>query len=302
MIRSAVVLAGCLVAGYATTVVAEEVARQKAYAELIAEDNPAAYWSFAETEGKEVGSFAGGKTSLPGQLEQAATLGKAGPRSQLYPLFDDGNRALTLTGAGAFVRVADPGQQSILDFDNGDSITIEAWVKPNSVAEDQQVYIVGKGRTNNKGFPRDNQNYALRLRGMSGTARVSFLFRKAATAESPEAFHRWNSDLGFHVDGSWHHVAIVYTFGKPEHVRAYVDGQQSGGSWDMGGPTSDAPIVDNDEFWIGSASGGNPGNTFQAYLINGFFYTIIPYFNKKQILAIKISYACFCAYICLVAC
>jgi hypothetical protein len=240
---------------------AERVTPSKSYAELIHEDGPVVHWSFGESEGTETAATLRGGETLIGRLQGKAALGNPGPTGEEYPLFSVGNRSLTITGAKDFVRVRDPGDDSLLDFANGEAITIEAWVNPSSVGNDQQVYIVGKGRTHNKQFASDNQNYALRLRGIGGSARVSFLFRKAATAQSPQAFHRWNSDAGFLVDGTWHHVAIVYEFGKPENVRAYVDGQPSGGSWDMGGPTTDPPVVDNDEVWIGSSMGGSLGNT-----------------------------------------
>jgi len=246
---------------FVSTSSAEEVARSKSYAELIREDEPVAHWSFGESEGAETGATLGGGETLPGHMEGKAALGNPGPTANEYPRFDEGNRSLTITGAQSFVRVRDPGDASLLDFANGETITIEAWVNPSAVGNDQQVYIVGKGRTQNKEFGSDNQNYALRLRGMGGTARVSFLFRKAATDQAPSAFHRWNSDAGFLVDGTWHHVAVVYEFGKPEHVRAYVDGQRSAGTWDMGGATTDPPVVDNDEVWIGSSMGGSLGNT-----------------------------------------
>jgi len=246
-------------------VVGEELVRSESYAALIARDQPVAYWRFDEPEGRRIESYSV-RADLAGTLVGGARLGFPGPRRDEYPLFDEHNQSLSLVGAKSFARVADPGADSALDFSNGDEITIEAWVRPEALAEGQQVYIVGKGRTNNEGFPRENQNYALRLRGMSGTARVSFLFRRAASGGEREEYHRWNSSVGFVPDGTWHHVAIVYAFGHPERARAYIDGQESGGTWDMGGPTAGAPVVDDDELWIGSALGGSLGNTLQGQL------------------------------------
>ncbi|MBP86396.1 MAG: hypothetical protein CMJ64_06735 [Planctomycetaceae bacterium] len=237
----------------------------KEYRDLIREDQPVAYWDFSEEDGKTVTSSVG-EPKLSGTLEDSAKLGSAGPRPTEYPRFAKENRALTVNGSKAYIRVADPGEDSQLDFANGDALTIEAWVRPEAIPNDQQVYIVGKGRTNNKGFPRDNQNYALRLRWMNGATHVSFLFRSVSAKDSSQQFNRWNSTVGFIADGAWHHVAIVYEFGNGEKVRAYVDGEQSAGTWDMGGPTKDQPVVDNDELWIASASGGNPGNSFRGQL------------------------------------
>ena len=34
----------------------------------------------------------------------------------------------------------------------------------------------------------------------------------------------------------------------------------------MGGPTDQGPVVDDDELWIGSSMGGNPGSTFHGLI------------------------------------
>ena len=63
-------------------------------------------------------------------------------------------------GSGTFKPVA-------FDFDNGDAITLEAWVKPASFTG-QHVYIISKGRTESSGAKGINQNWALRLRKQKG--------------------------------------------------------------------------------------------------------------------------------------
>src|SRR5207244_4021 len=79
-----------------------------------------------------------------------------------------------------------------------------------------------------------------------------------------EDFHRWTSKTGFETDGDWHHVAVSYAFGKADSVHGYIDGQPVDGVWDYGGATSEGPVVDDDELWIGSASALNPGNSFHG--------------------------------------
>ena len=54
-----------------------------------------------------------------------------GPRSPIYPAFTADNKALVLE-APAWLSIADEPQESRFDFDNGDAITLEAWVKPAS--------------------------------------------------------------------------------------------------------------------------------------------------------------------------
>ncbi len=260
LLSQTVVILFCLFAG--SVLAGEDSKPPETHRQRVLRDRPVAYWCFDEDQGNVAVSQIEQEKKFAGTLEGAAKLGQPGPRGKVYPDFNDQNRALTLGSGKSLIRIGDPGDDGFLDFADGDSITMEAWVKPQSLADGQQVYIVGKGRTNNDGFPRENQNYALRLRGIGGAAHVSFLFRTA----TKQQYHRWNSDLGFLVDGMWHHVAVVYTFGKPDEIRAYVDGQESVGSWDMGGPTTEPPVVDNDEVWIGSSLGGSPGCTFHGQI------------------------------------
>jgi len=235
------------------------------YARTILADKPIGYWTMEGQEEKLVQNHASSGSALDGRPVNNVVPGQAGPRSPDYPLFTNENRALLLGQPAGWVVISDPGDQSPLDFDNGDSITIEAWINLQSLAEGQQVYILGKGRTNNPDVASENQNYSLRMRGMEGTARVSFLFRNADNRPGQQDdFHRWNSKRGLVVDGRWHHVAFVYTFGDPDSARAVIDGQPGDGRWEMGGPTRKPPVVDNDELWIGSSMGGNPGNSFQG--------------------------------------
>ena len=78
------------------------------------------------------------------------------------------NRAAHFTGQGEHFALDDPGKDSPLDFGRGDEITLEAWVQLEGISDGQQIYIVGKGRHMRPGYEADNQNYALRLRGMEG--------------------------------------------------------------------------------------------------------------------------------------
>jgi len=38
-------------------------------------------------------------------------------------------------------------------------------------------------------------------------------------------WHRWTSDDGFEPGSGWHHVAVTYTFGKPESLRGWLYGE-----------------------------------------------------------------------------
>lgn len=242
----------------------EKTGESLPYSEIVIADDPVAYWRFEEKDGETVSSTGG--TELVGIVQGAVKLGQEGPRPSLFPLFAQDNRAFSIQGSGNFIRVKDPGEASPLVFTNGDTVTLEAWVNLRELGENRQIYIVGKGRTQNKGVEAENQNYALRLRGVGGSARISFLFRSAEDAEEKPAFHRWNSDVGFLPGSDWHHVAVTYTFGDPKSIRGYLDGQPVTGTWDYAGATKRAPIVDDDELWIGSSMGGSGSSTFNGWI------------------------------------
>ena len=168
---------------------------------------------------------------------------------------------MVLDGKGDYVRVPDNGEHGSLDFHQGDPITIEAWIRLDSIRNGQNVYIVGKGRTHLL-KARENQNFALRMRGVSDEARLSFLFRSQASESDPSQWHRWTTSGGIRADGIWHHVAISYRFGDSKTIKGYLDGKSAKGKWDMDGPTDRAPVVDDDELWIGSSMGGSGSNSF----------------------------------------
>ncbi|KAF0170507.1 MAG: hypothetical protein FD161_4599 [Limisphaerales bacterium] len=192
-----------------------------------------------------------------------------GPRPPEFPDFDAGNTAVQLDGNGARFTFDDPGGGSGFDFTNGDAITLEAWVKLDDLRPGENLYVIGKGRTGAAGFTADNQNWALRVREQRGRACVSFLFATvpvSGTPKSDQHWHRWTTAEGFAPKSGWHHIALTYRFGEPASVRGWLDGQSLPGAWDIGGPTTAPPVVDNDAVWIGSSSGGAPANSFRGAL------------------------------------
>ncbi|MFM8272001.1 MAG: DUF1549 domain-containing protein, partial [Gemmata sp.] len=216
-------------------------------------DAPVAAWHFNSTD-------------EPGVTKGQAKFLEVGPRSPVYPGFAGTNAAMLFGPANPSVTVREADlPKANLRFGQGDSITIEAWVKVAELKDGSYAYIVGKGRNKKAGFPEKNQNYALRLKGVKGEACVSFLFASAPTNDKQAEWHRWTSLKGF-TSGGWHHVAVVYTFGKPESVRGYIDGNPLKGAWDEGGATTRAPVSDADDLVIGTGNGGGAGNSFRGWL------------------------------------
>ncbi len=195
-----------------------------------------------------------------------AKLLEPGPRPPVYPAFNDANTALAFTDKTPTVTVREADSpKANLRFTTGDSITLEAWVKVSELKDGAYAYLIGKGRNGAKGFPEKNQNYALRLKGEKGGTRISFLFGSESAKDQPSDWHRWTSDRGFNTAG-WHHVAVVYTFGKPKSVKGYIDGEAVGGTWDMGGATERGPVSDADDITIGTGNGGGASNSFRGWL------------------------------------
>lgn len=234
------------------------------YSELVLRDGPVAYWRFDEGYGAVGGEAAADlKTSLVGSV----AFGTPGPRYESYPAFGPDNAAATFGEGGDYIRVKDPGDKSLLDFDKGDAITLEAWVNPASIAKGRNIYVVGKGRTLLPGTLPNNHNYAVRLWNRDGRGgQVSFLFRAKGTERKSgtDHWHRWTSDEAIAPGSGWHHIVLGYTFGRKDDPSAFIDGRPVKGAWDYGGATENAPVVDNDELWIGSTLSGSVGNSFHG--------------------------------------
>jgi hypothetical protein len=130
----------------------------------------------------------------------------------------------------------------------------------------QQVYLVGKGRNGSKQFGDKNQNYALRLKGVKGGAAIGFLFTSRAEGGQPAEWHRWWSAESFQLNAGWHHVAVAYTFGKKDGLRGYIDGAEVKGTWDMGGATDRAPVVDGDTVVVGTGYTRGTVETLDGWL------------------------------------
>ena len=221
------------------------------------ENETVASWDFGSEESTPLESHGGVHRDQPG------------PRPPEFPDFDEQNTAVLLDGEGSHYSFDDPGLASKFDFTNGDAIALEAWVNVRLLKSGENLYVISKGRTGDPEFARDNQNWALRIREVSGQARASFLF-STPVLKSPEArdshWHRWTSSKGFKASTGWHHISVAYRFGEPDSMRGWIDGAAVEGTWDMGGETKEAPVVDDDAIWIGSSQGGAAANSFRGSL------------------------------------
>lgn len=224
-----------------------------------------------------------------GQSQPGAWLGKygtpdKGPRPPQYPDFETDNQAMSFTGHEGALVIKDHERGGFTDvrFGNGDTFGFETWVRFRSIPNGQIVYVVGKGRHINHGeeFPETNQNYSVRFQGTDGGARIGLLF----TSEHPEtkerAWHRWWSNASVPATG-WHHVALEYTFGTADSLRAWIDGKPVPGKWDESGATNLPPVQDADDLVIGTGYARTSSSSFQGWLDNLAVYRVG--FDAEQI-------------------
>ena len=92
------------------------------FADIVAADQPVVWWRCeaskdAVTTVAAPSSFA----AISGRLIGAVKTGVEGPRPPSFPTFSDDNKAIEFKGDGASLRFADPGDNSPLDFQNGDA-------------------------------------------------------------------------------------------------------------------------------------------------------------------------------------
>ncbi|MEI6795142.1 MAG: c-type cytochrome domain-containing protein, partial [Verrucomicrobiota bacterium] len=86
-------------------------------------------------------------------------------------------------------------------------------------------------------------------------------------------------------------------------IRGWIDGKEIKGSWDMDGPTTDEPVVDDAPVWIGSSMGGLANSSFRGSIddlrlhrslvpaeeIAGRFASTLPPVTKAEIAQVGAS-------------
>jgi mono/diheme cytochrome c family protein len=229
-------------------------------ASLRAEPETVLRWNFDDAE--EAGEWQGKVGKGDGSVE--------GPRPPRYPGFDPGNEAGRFEHGNAFLVVKDEerGGPANLRFGLGETLAIEAWIKVRDLKNGEMAYLLGKGRHGKLGadLGENNQNYAVRLKGTGGGAEVGFLFTSIDPANGGKReWHRWWSKATVPTTG-WHHLAVVYTFGKKDSLRVLVDGKATDGIWDMGGATDLGPVTDADDLVVGTGSKRSAGESFDGWI------------------------------------
>ncbi|MFX1249776.1 MAG: DUF2341 domain-containing protein, partial [Promethearchaeota archaeon] len=138
--------------------------------------------------------------------------------------------------------IQDPGIGSILDFDTGNSISISAWIHPESFPEYWNTFVT-KGST-----PSEFANYGLQVLGSGDSGKLDFFYRKSDNSD-PWQEYQTNTDI---ISlGDWHFVVFTYTFGIGSSAKFYVNGTEIAGVWSSGNGDID-PLISNAELWFGA--------------------------------------------------
>ncbi len=209
---------------------------------------------------------------LSGKWETKKAAEVSGPRSPSYPGFNTSNKAVQFSGNGRQTALVVPdngpdGPHS-LRFNHGESITLEAWVKPGNPGG-QEIYLIGKGRSHTPEFGKNNQNYGLRVKRGQNGLQVGFIFSSHDGKGGDRKFHVWWSEDKSHASASsWHHVAVTYTFGKADSLLGYIDGKAVAGIWTYAGATDRPPVTDADALVIGTGMERGPGQSLNGALDN----------------------------------
>ncbi|MAS96133.1 MAG: hypothetical protein CMO55_23270 [Verrucomicrobiales bacterium] len=210
----------------------------------------------------------------PGEWQGKAAMPKneaPGPRPPRYPGFEETNEAAFFPGYDAWMVVKDKERGGAADirFRKGETLTMESWLKIQSIGKGHMIYLLGKGRSGDRGekLGGENQNYSFRLKGTDNGAQLGILF----TTEHPETkertWHRWWSKKTVPASG-WHHVALSITFGKGDSLRAYIDGKAVDGVWDLEGPTDLPPVTDAADLIIGTGFNRGSASSFSGWMDN----------------------------------
>jgi len=219
------------------------------YRDLVMSLSPTAYWRLGEIVGNtaidEVGQHHG---SITGSV----ALGQTNPGML------DGDLAMRFTQG--YIEIPDSGVGGDFDFDTGDSMTINVWIKPDTplVSSHPFLYLVSKGRVSSAAAT--DQSWSMRIARIDNTGyALSLLYRNFSNT----AWNRWTSTQRIPADGVYRMVTLRQTFGQPSSVSLWIDGQPMPGSWDLGNGTA-APIQTNEPVWIGSSRANDLPSAFSG--------------------------------------
>lgn len=203
------------------------------YARAITRAGPVAWWRMASTA-DSAGAHTLTLTGTPSQSQSGAIKNDANTST----LFSTGSESATFANA------------TDLRFASGESITIEAWIRPSTSSDGGNYqYIIHKGATADV-----NANWAFRIIN----SEIDFYY---AAAGSPRVMGSTGAGL---VVGKWFHVVVSYTFGGTA-IAMYVNGVSLATSPTFGVWDGTAPDLNTNAGEIGYSS-GLPAHPFLGWI------------------------------------
>jgi len=165
------------------------------------------------------------------------------------------NGALQFDGNDDYLRVDDPGISSKLDFGNGDSITLAAWVKPDTLSKFGTILVKGDVTGS-----YDNINYMIQADDDAG---LWFGYIDSTNTR----YNIYGTTNNVFTLSQWHHVAVTYTFGMASSMKIYINGSLVPGIWGVfgAGMGNDVPLESNANLWLGNDDYNNDGIPDEGY-------------------------------------
>ena len=183
----------------------------------------AGWWRLDEGTGTSIADLMGNMAA--GTCTDAWTTGKV-------------RNALTFDGSlGAGASIPDPGTGSVLDFANGDSITVCCWAL---IDDDTKTCMLAHKNGSAGGSP----NWSLDVDG----SRLNITWYD--TVASWQVYIQ-NSAGEYLAEATWYHLAITYTFGTGASAKLYKNGVLVSGAWSYGTGNGTNPIISNDVMSLG---------------------------------------------------
>ncbi len=190
----------------------------------VLEEGLAGYWKLDENTGTSAADASGNANTGTLTNGPTWTTGRIGT-------------GVDFDGTDDYVTVAD---SDALDADTGDSITLTAWINPDTTAPNYQT-ILTKGATAGS----NSANYQLLLND-DGTLSLGF-------SDTNTIWNSYDTVDGTVTTGSWQFVAVQLTFGGgTASGKIYYNGVVQEVAVGAGTPGTNDPNVNSESLWIGA--------------------------------------------------
>ena len=186
------------------------------------------WWRLDENTGTSIADLMGNMAA--GTCTNAWTTGKV-------------RSALTFDGSlGAGASIPDPGTGSVLDFANGDSITVCCWAL---IDDDTKTVNLAHKNGTASGLP----NWSLDIEGN----RLNITWNDSVASWQ---VYKQNSAGEYLAEAIWYHLAITYTCGTGSSAKLYKNGVLVSGAWSNGNGNGTNPRISNDVMSLDGRLGG----------------------------------------------